>query len=568
MMLPLLAPLLSVPFTPDFVTVEGIANRFREQGIEVRAAEDCRDDVYVLASDGLTVEALGAALSADGRLELAPSGKGTIIRRASMATDRAAYLRYDGALRDAIAPIYARVVSETLAIRRAEPEQREKYLNIYNTVRDADPVMAASNHMIRLINVDNDVQLSEVTLPLALIGAGAPPLGRTTTFLGMEAARLLEGGDLARAMGYLRMADPNSPPEVLERQSMNLRIDLRLKWDPFSAHMSAAAALSDQLPKGGRAMMNIALVPKWVRPVLAMNRVLTFEEQGAYARRVAGSAGALAPLGRDDAVAAGRLSESLLSWSRAKKGGVLAYVSSLTDLHASGSGGVAGALAQVNRPEYKDSGAKEYVRSIVGNDWSQEREACLKGPAKFTAALAGGMLVVRNEMAFLDTGAPAAGVPSPDFLRARAAKQPVTLEQAVRSAAQMRFGPEFSGAYAVQWTDVGSPLAFRPFALALLDAPKLMQKVSEMTSGSLKVPATELPTGAVVQGMRDVLPYGKFPSAYPTLEAPNAFTQGRAKAEFVVQRTGEGGIEFRIGPAEFPIWKCELSHLKLGKRPG
>lgn len=562
MLLP--APPTPVVFAPDFVTVGQIAGRFCEGGVALQAAEDCRDDVYVLASDGLTLEGLRAALLADGRLEL----DGETLRRSRATDPRGAYLRYEAAVRRDAVRVYARTLEWTMAIRSADLEQRERYLKMYRSGRETDPFIVESNRLIRLINVDNDIHVTQVALPMFILERDAPPLGRRRASRGTEAATMLGGGDPRGTMEYLRLGARDEAPEILERKAAGLWVEARVAWDPFSATMGAYTEFGHKATPDFYFNMNAPVARTGTGPRVALRDVLPKEEWPAYEARVAGTAPTLAGLADAKpatAAVSARVSEALLAWARFRKGReLLAYVSPITDLRSLGPSGPA-VLGRVNAANFWEGGMGDYLRTFSRNA-KETREAYLSLPAKFTASRTGGMLVVRNELAFLDVGAPAAAVPSPAFLSARAAGRAVPLEEAARAACAMRFGLGDAGGSSVHWADMGDPLAFRPFARALLDAPALVTRIAAMGAGPLTIPGSELPLSSVRQGMRDVAPHVRTSRSLPRAwNALAAFQALGREAELVVERKGEGRITFRLGPADRPLWTCELNHIEGGR---
>lgn len=560
----MVVPLPPLPtFSPDFYSVAGIAARLREAGHDVTASADCAGDVYVLSLKNATVADLRGALEADGRLEWR-AGKNpdsaVIVRRSSNG-ETTPFLRYLDLYRAELFPIYRRVLAETRYIQSTTPEKRARALEIYSRIQDKDPVMAAGNEMIRLVNADHDVPSFEVTIPERMLREGLAGTERALVVSGADILGLLSTEGPRAALKLLRFSVDDVPDDRFPLLVRPLSLVGRWRWDPVSGTATLPTRVRDASQPRLWLSFNSSVVPKVYLPTLDHRKLWEAAARTEYLGRVADHGTRLADLGTvapDGSLTDGRLSDRVLEWARKTGRPVVAYVSPLSDFRVRNRT-LPAALGEVNAASYVERGVQGFLAWTAGPASADERRPCLTMPARFTLGRVGDVTVVRNEIAFLDRAAPNGAVPL-DALRTLDDGPEEAIRGTLRAAALLpRRGPS-AETLASQWSPIGDPRLIRPFAALLAKRPDLLDAA---VKGGLDLPLSKIGStalNALLQSLGDeaawVLHLHDVGVAATRAEAE--IRKSSNSVTFVTERAAGGVLTLELRGRDRALWSASL----------
>ena len=479
---------------------------------------NCAGDTFVARLDGVAWPDLRAALAAGGRLALVPKGDGWTLARDPevLRRERAALASYLEAAGRRMAGVYAPLAQEVLELEGLAQGARDARIRLLRGRAGNDPAESRRSDLIEAhFQGEGKPSTPDLVLPgvLAELPGGAP-FGRLARISLVDVRSALAPGGNG-LLGPLRRVFGTGPGqmETLTRDGVLLA---KLPFDPIS--LRANLRWSVRLTSG-RDVAEITSWPTVVEPPfrpapIAPSAVWPRAELATQASRAEATRG-VAPGGAFTLPAGDlRVSEALLRGARATGASLLCPVSAYTDdvVNLAGPQTLASVLSAA---EGRGIAGGWYVSRGGERAWNaapKGYEAVLRPARLRSAALAGGVLVVRDERGFLDGLCPTpTALPSPLENGLLDGKAPglLALSEALASLRPVRWD---TSVFATGYLRFGNPVRLLPFARALVASPGFRAQIAALSEdgAALETPLTRLDAAArsaLAAGMEEAEPH-------------------------------------------------------------
>ena len=480
----------SVDFPAGYYTVQEIAKSLAAQRIPVRASAECAADVYALRLHGSSWDALRTALQADGRLTVVERHGAWVIDRsaADREADKAALDRYLGKLRAAIYAVYDAAARNCRAVARLTEDVRQSEADRLEEEARTRGEGAAAD--LTFLCLGNELAFMAVSFP-AYVSAPIEPW----PFAKALVSNLFDSRSAYFADGSvqgLRLppAWGTPSPSELSAFARSVSVGAKVTFDPLT--LSSAIRLVLYRMVGNQLLTGsgepTVIVPQRVRPTITPSDVWTDAEVDAQQRRAEQTRTLFASdqhvsRATTPAHLAAFTGFALLDCAEGAGTDLVCYVSPFSDFVLSrGQFAGFGPILQAAEPD------PDFVawtsRERVSCDVAPGLQSALHPAAYLTASKSGSILVVRNEMRFLDglCSSPP-NLPS-GILNALYADKKVALQDLAKHVADLDLAKWETSTFAAGYLAVCNPLAFRPFASALLKSPRLRALVASTKPGS------------------------------------------------------------------------------------
>lgn len=490
----------TITLQPGYYTLSELAREISRQGVPIRSGSDCAEDVYAISLEHVAWPSLRAALQEDERLLVVDTKPSPLIQRApkGKAADGARLGRYLTAVATPVHTAYTDAVNACKKLQNLPDDQR---VNVASTEQIAGDSAATD-----VVTTWTSGNLSYATIAFAslLSSPSAPQFSRLVeSSLDLNPELIVPDGVLKhfKAPGF--DAGQLTDSELAEFARSG-RIAGRLTFDPITFATQCFTMGYSASPKAPILGMGIEHVsPSRILIAPDAKAILDPFALAALRSRAAATASVLAepefarPVDFGDRPIAA--STALLRWADATNGNLLSYVAAFADYHVAvpKDATLAKLVALVNANHIEASWLETVARERVGDDISVARLPALHLDPTLTVSRVSGVLVVRNELRFLDglcVSPP--GVPTSWENKMLQSKLP-TLDEVSRHLLSLSIPRWQSCLFSSNYLRFCNPIAFRPFAIALRNSASLRDTLRQLAPGkSASVPLAEIEPAA------------------------------------------------------------------------
>lgn len=569
-----------IDFPAGYYTVGEVAASLTHQGVATRAAPACGSDVYALRIDKVPFTAVRGALERDGRLTIEQRGDSWIIERSQHNTDSevGTLKRYLAKVRASIYGVYAAAASDCREIAALPQDQRNDAADKV----EEDERSKGRPFVSRLVYLCYGHELAYICLsiPAGVADPVAPmPLARAFLSNLFDARRQYFADGLLEGLQWPPAADKPKGDQLAE-YSRSINVGAKVTFDPLSCASTMRVVLYRKLGNElltGTAMphvispdnVTISMTPKdvWSEAEIAAQKLRAEETPKVETHSEAGPTQAAVP-----ASVSQRTSAELLRCAETERANVVYYVSPLTDyvLRGAPRNDVHSVLNDVNGTGIDQAALVLAAKERVSCDVSLKSVSAVQPLARMTASAADGVIAVRNEMRFLDgLCASSSGMPTAVENAELAGRKP-KIDALLKHLASLNLAAWDNSVFATNYLTICNPIAFRPFALALLKSPTLRKSIAALVPGApvefrfdeLEGPAkVALVAGAVESSLLDdETPVG---GPDPMLAGALIRDEDPTRCSLRVERGIDGEYKFAIQSGVQVQWTAWLRNVTI-----
>lgn len=490
----------TITLQPGYYTLSELAREISRQGIPIRSATDCAEDVYAISLEHVAWPSLRAALQEDERLLIVDARESAVIRHApkGRTAEDAALGRYLAAVATPIHTAYTDAVNACKKLQNLPDDQR---VNVASTEQ-----IAGNSAVTDVVTTWASGNLPYATIAFAslLSSPSAPQFSRLVeSSLDRNPEMVVPDGVLKHLKAPGFDAGQLSDSELAEF-ARSCRIAGRLSFDPITFATQCFTMGYSASPKAPILGLGIERVsPSRIQIAPDAKAILNPSSLAALRSRAAVTAKVLAEPEYARPVAFGNrpiaASTAFLRWADATHGNLLGYVAAFSDYHVSvpKDATLVKLVSLVNANQIDASWLETVARERVGDDISVARLPALHLDPTLTVSRGSGILVVRNELRFLDgLCASPPGMPTSLEDKILRSKLP-TLDEISQHLLSLSIPRWQSSLFSSNYLRFCNPIAFRPFAIALRKSASLRDKLRQLAPGkSVSVPLAEVEPAA------------------------------------------------------------------------
>lgn len=471
-----------VTFPAGYYSLREVSAKLTEAGYPTNVSDECAEDLYALRITNLSGPKLQKAIASDERLTATPLGDGWKLERSikSKTAESASLRRYLASAASQIYAVYGPTMERIRKIDVLPKEERDRLGMAAASSSGASPEDRASNHMTYLW-YSNEIPF----IMIAAVALSTPPsiqpiFGHANTTDMLSAVPWFSAKSSIEDIRFPGGVDSKSMGEARFREFLrNNSVVSKILLDPFTLCAEQRvtlvgdellAPLQPEVISPGRSSFRIKVTPDQIWTKTGLSEMKT--RLGAQVPSGAKSALPGRPI---------RVSEALLRIADANQEDLIFHVPSFTDLvyRYEDPVSVPDVIAKTDtrkvEPYWLDLNVAQRVTSVD----SQTKSAAIEMPQTLSATLSDGVLVVRDELRFLDElSSSPTGLAVAD--NASLHGEMVKLKRLAADIQKLDIPSWKTSLFASNYLHTCNPIAFRPFAIAWVQSPMLKDITSAM----------------------------------------------------------------------------------------
>lgn len=474
-----LASTATVTVPAGYYTLVDLASTLADQGVRVQVGASCARDVLAVRLEGIGWPQVRIALEADERLTITQRSDVWRIDRAK--ADREAEAAQLKRYLDAAAATYHRLLFEVVSKcseMQALPEaEREVKLDQYTRAPGLTRQDAKVGTLIYLC-MSNEVPLAILGAAERIVRPGSPHLFARTVQSDMysDVGQYVPVSKLRETPRRVESAGLVSDAEAVAF-ARSVITNARFSIDPVT--LAATVKMQGYRPQGDLFLpfARQEIAPSWIEPRLTPTQVFTKPQNDAHDRRLKATDADMESLQTEVELkgpGAMPLSQALLGLAEQSSTNLIYHVSAFTDvvIDIPTRTDLAEILFLARSARWSPTWLEQGVHNRTGLQRSLRLTPALSLAGYFTATRAAGTLVVRDELRFLDSlcSSPV-GPPTAWSNLKLQGKRPNLLETS-KHISSLPIASWPSALFSSNYLPYCNPIAFKPFAAALVASPK------------------------------------------------------------------------------------------------